>query len=331
MVESNIIDIHCHIASDAFFPPSFRSGIAENMAAVLRSNGISPDKEKIERLYSAKMQDPDCDRLIEEMDAAGIGLSVLLLPDFTFALRDCELTIEEMIDRHRAVMERHEDRLRAFVGVDPRWGQDGLTLFEKAIEEYGFHGLKLYPPCGYQPSDRLLYPYYEICSAGSLPVLVHIGATSPALPFDDARPLCVDHAAKDFPDVDFILAHGSVHYQDECAMLCRNRPNVFLDVSGFQGLDLSLLRSLFRRGVNHKILFGTDWPIFRLQGTQKDFVDRLRQGDAGFPAAMGAREKRSFLHGNAERILSKDVRFSVRDGASSSAEHHGLTGASTEP
>jgi uncharacterized protein len=93
--------------------------------------------------------------------------------------------------------------------------------------------MKLYPPCGYRLNDPLLYPYYEICAQYSLPVLSHIGATSPVLDFEIALPIYVDKPARDFPGVDFVLAHGSVHYPDECAMLCNNRPNIYIDVSGY--------------------------------------------------------------------------------------------------
>jgi uncharacterized protein len=204
-----------------------------------------------------------------------------------------------MVDHHRKVLLRHPNRLLAFAGIDPRWGQDGLSLFEKSIREYGFRGLKLYPPCGYRPDDRILYPYYELCAAYSIPVLTHTGATSPVLSFEESRPIYIDKPAKDFPTVDFILAHGCVHYPDECSMLCSHRPNVYLDVSGFEVSGSASLGALFQRGINHKILFGTDWPIFRMQGKQKDFVDRLKLD------LLPIQDKSGFFGGNARRILGK--------------------------
>ena len=300
----SIIDVHCHIASELFFPRSFLDGVADNMAATLQSRGLVPDRAKISRLYSSVMQDPLCDDLIREMDEAGIQESVLQLADFTFALRDSRITIAEMVDHHKQVVDRHPGRLRVFVGVDPRWGQDGLALFEKAIHEYRFHGLKLYPPCGYTPADRALYPYYEICQQHGLTVLTHVGATSPVLSFEEAQPLYIDRPARDFARVNFILAHGSVQYQEECAMLAINRPNVFIDVSGFAMTDVSLMRGVFQRGINHKILFGTDWPIFRLQGSQRDLVARLTGDSPAMPESMSERDRQMFFAGNAARLLS---------------------------
>ncbi len=307
-----LIDFHCHIASEMCFPPSFRNGIVDNIGVAMEAKGLPLTKEKIAKLIEGTLQDPLCDVLVNEMDEAGIKAAVLLLPDFTYALRDGTHTIEELIEHHRVVQKRHPGRFWVMVGVDPRWGQDGINLFERAISEYGFDGMKLYPPCGYTLSDKALWPYYEICSEYSLPVLSHIGASSAVLNGALAQPIFVEEAAKDFPGVDFVLAHGSIHYPDECAMLCSSRPNVYLDVSGYQTTDISELNRLLRRGISHKILFGTDWPIFRLQGRQVDFVKRL-DGRGVFPDSVLPLERQLFLHKNAERLLAKKIPHRSRD------------------
>jgi predicted TIM-barrel fold metal-dependent hydrolase len=297
---TEIVDFHCHIAAEMCFPPSFRAGVVDNMTLALASRGMPVTREKVARMHDATLQDPLCDELVAEMDEAGIGEAVLLLPDFTYALPDSTHTIEELIDHHKRVQDRHPGRFRVLVGVDPRWGSDGIALFERAVRDHGFDGMKLYPPCGYRLSDKLLYPFYEVCTELGLPVLTHIGATSPALEFEVAQPIYVDQPAKDFPGVDFVLAHGSVHYPDECAMLCNNRPNIYMDVSGYEREPMDGLARLFNRGIGHKLLFGTDWPIFRLQGRQEGFVERL-----DYPPTMSAVERDMFLSQNAVRLLSK--------------------------
>lgn len=307
MSESSIevIDFHCHIASVDYFPKSFLEGMSENISRAIGARGVPSSSTKVMQFIVARMQDPLCDQLVMEMDEAGIHKAVLLLPDFTYALKDCSLTIEEMIERHRRVLERHGGRFFSFVGVDPRWGRDGVTLFEKAVRDYGFRGLKLYPPCGYLPSDHSLYPFYEICEQYGLPVLTHIGATSPALPFEHAQPRYVERAAYEFPNIDFVLAHGSVHYAEECRMLCSHRPNMYMDVSGYEIADDANLRALFSRNLSHKVLFGTDWPIFRLQGSQAHWVRRLVRDEGMFPQGVLTPDKRGFFSETAMRLLSK--------------------------
>ena len=299
-----IVDGHAHVASTDFIPQSFIEGTVENFSLALAAQGIQTTREKLLELYLAKLQDHDCSLLTTEMVRAGIGQTVLLLPDFTYALRDAKLTIAEMIERHRSILEKWPETYRIFVGVDPRWEADGVALFERAVVQYGFHGLKLYPPCGYSPSDRNLYPFYEICATHGLPVVTHIGGTSPPLGFDTSHPLMIDQAARDFPTVNFILAHGGTTYLEQCAMMCAYRPNVFLDVSAYQSMSIQRLGDLFTRGINHKIIFGTDWPVFRLQGNQKSFIDALLS-DASPLRHLKSRELSAFFYETMTRLLAK--------------------------
>jgi predicted TIM-barrel fold metal-dependent hydrolase len=303
---TGITDAHCHVASTDFTPRSFIEGVVTNMLGALAARGLRPDRAKLLELYLAKMQDHDCRQLVAEMDEAGIERAILLLPDFTYALKDLPLTIEEMFERHRAILQSWPERFHVFAGVDPRWGEDGLRLFERAVNEYGFRGLKLYPPCGYSPSERMLYPFYEICAQRDLPVLSHTGGTSPSLAFETSRPICLDRAALDFPSVNFIIAHGSLSYVEESLMLCAYRPNVFLEVSGFQSRPVEALAPLFARGINHKMIFGTDWPVFRMQGRQSDFVRNLRGAESPL-RDLHLREVEGFFRGTIERLLTPEV------------------------
>lgn len=304
-----IIDAHCHIASEEHTPLSFIEGSVENMVAALSAQGVPVSAGKLLALFMNKMQDPLCDALVAEMQKAGIVRSVLLIADFTYALKDCKLTIAESFDRHREVLLRHPGKFEVFGGIDPRWGKDGVDLFERSLVEFGFSGFKMYPPCGFSPSDPALFPYYELCAEHHVPVLLHVGPTSPVLDFSVSSPFLLDTAARLFPTVNFILAHGAVSFVEECVMMCRFRPNVYLDISGYQaglGYDpsASAVRSIVSLGINHKILFGTDFPVFRLQGDQKTFVDILT-AENGPLSDLNEREMSLVLHRNIERLLEQ--------------------------
>jgi predicted TIM-barrel fold metal-dependent hydrolase len=307
----NIIDCHCHIASEEHTPGSFIDGSIANMVAALSAQGVPVTARKLTTMFLNKMQDPLCDGLVAEMEQAGISKTVLLAADFTYALRDCKLTIEETFLRHREVLLRHPGKFEVFGGMDPRWGKDGLALFERSLTEFGFRGFKVYPPCGFSPSDPALFPFYELCAHHQVPVLLHIGPTSPVLDFTVSSPFLLDEAARLFPGVNFILAHGAVSFVEECVMMCRFRPNVYLDISGYQstlGYDpsASAVRNIVSLGINHKVLFGTDFPVFRLQGEQVDFIDVLT-GENGALAQLNEREKSLVLSRNVERLLQQSV------------------------
>jgi len=306
-----IIDCHCHIAAEEHTPRSFIEGSIANMTAALTAQGVPVTNRKLMTMFLSKMQDPLCDGLVAEMADAGIVKSILLIADFTYALKDCVLTIEESFHKHREVLARHPGKFEVFGGVDPRWGKDGLALFERSLTEFGFRGLKLYPPCGFSPSDRTLFPYYELCAHYHVPVLLHIGPTSPVLDFTFSSPFLLDEAARLFPSVNFILAHGAVSFVEECTMMCRFRPNVYLDISGFEatlGYDPSAgaIKAITSLGLNHKVLFGTDFPVFRLQGEQKSFVETLMAED-GPLSDLNEREKLLIFNRNAQRLVEKAV------------------------
>jgi predicted TIM-barrel fold metal-dependent hydrolase len=86
-------------------------------------------------------------------------------------------------------------------------------------------------------------------------------------------------------------------------MMCAYRPNVFLDVSAYQSMSIQRLANLFTRGINHKIIFGTDWPVFRLQGNQKSFVDALLS-DASPLRQLKQRELSAFFYETMTRLLA---------------------------
>jgi uncharacterized protein len=312
-----VIDAHAHIAHEDFIPRSFVDGTIDNLLVAMQARGVPLPRAKVARMYEQRMQDPLCDTLVAEMDEAGIATSILLAADLTYALKDCRLTTDEGLRRHAEVKRRHGDRLEVFAGIDPRWGKDGVDLFERSLAEWGFRGLKVYPPCGFSPSDPALDPFYELCDAHRVPALVHIGPTSPVLGFSTTAPFLLDDAARRFPRVKFILAHGAVSFTEECAMLCSFRPNVHLDLSAFQGAICpgggpAAVKACVSRGINHKVLFGTDWPVFRMQADQKTFVEAVTT-DGGPLSTLPERERDMILHGNAERILGE---FSAIRGSS---------------
>jgi predicted TIM-barrel fold metal-dependent hydrolase len=278
-----IIDCHNHVASTTYLPKAFFDGWVKTIQASLGQT--SPEQERrLGELFERLNSDPECEQLERQMNEAGIDQAILLVIDFGLVFPSA-ITIEDAHMQVRSLIQR-SDRFIGFAGVDPRRGREGLDLFERAVGEWGFQGLKLYPPCGYSPSDPRLFPYYEICSARRMPVLTHVGPTSSAMSFQHTRPFDVDDAAFKFPGVNFILAHGGVMWHEEAGLLAQFRPNVFLDVSGFQSeLKGDRLRRILQghldRGLSRRLLFGTDWPIYRFFGAQANWVKAMRESAAG--------------------------------------------------
>jgi predicted TIM-barrel fold metal-dependent hydrolase len=301
-----IVDAQVNLATELAIPQAFLDDQAENAHHRMASHGYRMSRDKVYQRVMALYQDPDADSLVAEMDAAGVDQAILLAPDFTYAAK-CALSPPELAALHDRVRRRHPGRFEVFWGVDPRAGADGVALFERCVTEFGFAGLKLYPPCGYSPSDRRLYPYFEICAQRGLPVLSHTGPGWGPLDFTQGPPLLLDNAARDFPAVNFILGHGGVTHVEEAAYLCWHRPNVYLDISQFHSV-LSAdgwqthLNRLFRQGIDHKILFGTCWPAFRMAASLDQLVTEFTTGDTVFRDVKNSARRR-IMGGNVLRLL----------------------------
>lgn len=278
-----IVDGHCHLASARYFPDALFEGLARNNADRLQAADRPVPLDRLTAFIKSQYNDDHADRLVAEMDEAGIEQTVLLLPDFTHDM-PCPLPYDEMVAEHAQVKQRHAGRFFLFYGVDPRYGDEGIGRFKALVDRFGIDGVKLYPPCGYSPSDPALDPVYDMCGALGIPVLLHTGPTVPSLRFDFADPELIDRAAHAFPDVRFILAHGAVNHADKALYQAMFRPNVFLDASGFLGVPDSRLfaeqfQMLCSHQIAHKVIFGTDWPIFRGQGDLRSAVARFRADD----------------------------------------------------
>lgn len=314
----DIVDGHVHVASDRFIPRQFMTDVAANVEAVMTAHGHELRSGRALDILVEQNQDHDADRLVSEMDAAAVSQAVLLAPDFGLAMPS-SLTLEEVATAHHAIRLRHPGRFFFFAGVDPRRGREGIEFFASGIDRWDIDGLKLYPPCGFSPSDRMLDPYYEICRDRGLPVFIHTGPTVRSLEFDPAHPMNVDAAAVRFPGVDFVLGHGGVTHVSTAAYLAQYRMNVHLDIGGFAGGNFAggweeHLRGLFHSSLNDKVLFGTDWPLNRMSGGLRRLVGRFRGAD-GPLAGVSGREQKLVLAGNVRRLLAKRVAGPVMSGS----------------
>ena len=274
-----MIDIHAHFAYRDFFPDFYLTGIAEDILDrlpddVKETTGI----DYFKKVVLNNVNDRDCKKLFTQMEKAGIKQTVLLIIDFFFNTTDHPLALEEIYKAHYHIAREADGKLIIFTGIDPRRGEVGLTLLKKSIEEYGFRGLKLYPPSGFELTDHQLFPFYELCRDYQIPVLSHIGPTIKSMNHDSTFPRSIENFAENFPTLSFILGHGGILFFDESLQLMKKYKNIYADISGFQlvfhekEMVINKVKTLLKE-VPEQILFGTDWPLYNLKGSQKKWVD----------------------------------------------------------
>ena len=123
-----------------------------------------------------------------------------------------------------------------------------------------------------------------------LPMLIHQGTTfARAGSLLQARPILLDEIALRYPKLKIVIAHIGHPWFDEAIAVVRRHPHVYADVSALVSPPLAALpgarRSAIEYRVEHKLLFGTDFPFF----TARQTIDGLRSvtGDAFGPRHAG--------------------------------------------
>ncbi len=274
------------------------------------------DEERVKRRLP-DLWDPGGEKLISEMGEAGIDLSIIFPMDFGLAVNVGEafVSISEVNKAYADLSTKHPHRLVALVAVDPR-RKEAPFLVEQGIKDWKMRGLKLHPATGFYPSDPLTYPLYETVEKFGLPVIIHTGAAMHPLHSQYAQPVYVDKAAADFPGVNFVMAHMGYGWYAEAVSLAANKPNLYLDLSGWQRdfyahptafySTLRLALDMLGKG---RILFGSDWPFFKLLMSQKKWVESVKNlqslgEEAGFKFTED--EVRAIIGENAKTLFRLD-------------------------
>lgn len=187
--------------------------------------------------------------------------------------------------------------------------EDYLGKLDDWLSRKLIKGVKLYP--GYQhfyPNEERCKPVYELCLKHDVPVIFHSGdvligyVQNPKIKY--SHPIHVDDVATDFPDLKIVIAHMGNPWQIDCAELLYKNPNVYADISGlFEQYDIEKnYEELMRRkikdlvsytGAEHKLMYGTDWPLFPMKSYLK-FVKSL---------GLRGKELDNLLYGNAVKVF----------------------------
>lgn len=166
---------------------------------------------------------------------------------------------------------RDPERLIGFGSVDPS-DPAAIDELERMSSDLGLVGCKLGPI--YQDVDPLGPEFLRICAALQrleLPLLIHQGTTfARAGSLLRARPILLDEIALRFPELRIVIAHLGHPWFDEAIAVVRRHPFVFADISALVTRRWQLYQALLcavEYRVEHKLLFGTDFPFFGAQQT----------------------------------------------------------------
>ena len=186
-------------------------------------------------------EDLDAEGLIGIMDEYGIERSVVsALPN--------SLTLE--------AIRKHPDRVVGLVRVNPL-DEAAVELVNRAIEDWGFHGVKMNPLFNnFLPDSDAVDPVMEAAGCHCVPVLMHCGHPPWSLPWSFER------LADRFPDVTIVMAHmghGHIVYINGALDVAEDYGNIVVDTAGVA--MHSKIREAVERLGDNRVMYGSDMPL----------------------------------------------------------------------
>ena len=178
----------------------------------------------------------------------------------------------EAYDEFKETMNRFPGRFIGYANINPK-EEDAAAKVRQAAKD-GFKGIKLYPSSwtGLKVYDEPCYPVYDACKENDLLVFLHFGITiGGQADLRNGNPIDIQVPSKDYPDLNFIIAHFGAGWFREVLMMQYQTDNVYADSSGSNSwmkylpydIDLKqIFRKMITTGGSHKVLFGTDSTFF---------------------------------------------------------------------
>lgn len=243
------IDVHVHVEVDDHGHASLPTDLVEAASAYFKADGPRPDLDSIAAYYRERRM-----------------AAVVFTVDAETQLGQAPISSADIAEG----AARHNDVLIPFGSVDPR-RPDAVDRVRRLAEESGVRGFKFHPTVqGFDPSDERWYPVYAAIRDAGLVALFHTGQTGIGAGLPGGRgfrlalsnPILLDGVAADFPELQIVMAHPSVPWQDEALSVATHKHNTWIDLSGWSpkyfpdGLVRAANSSL--RG---RVLFGSDFPL----------------------------------------------------------------------
>lgn len=265
--------------------------IIDTHAHIGRMIGFNMTEEQL--LYSMEKYGIDFS-LVSNIEAAECAHNGMTIPRI---LQKSQLRVlKSTLD----IARRNPDKIGAVIWIKLMkldLNEEFLRVFDENREL--IYGIKLHPfHSRTAPDDSKLAPVYELARKYSLPVVSHTGGC------EEARSVHLYNAAKENPDINFVMVHmdlGTDH-MEAVDLMCR-LPNLYGDTTW---VDTAATLEAVRRAGSEKILFGTDNPI-----DGRDTLLHNKTGDRSlyqeyfneFRGQVSEEDYANIMYKNAQRIF----------------------------
>jgi len=240
------------------------------------------------------------DDMLRLMDASNIQMAFLL------AAKVGQLGLEGSwhipMSAVADAVNRHPDRFRGIIGIDPTQGMNGVRELDSAVRNHGFIGAHLYPHWfELAPDHARYYPFYAKCVELDVPIQMQVGQSMVYVPDRPlrsvGRPITLDAVACDFPELKLVGIHIGIPWADEMIMMAYKHRNVYIgtDAHAPKYWPASLVNFINTYGQD-KAIYGTDYPALSFERTRREIDDLgLRDGS-----------HRKLMFENAKRLYKID-------------------------
>jgi len=179
------------------------------------------------------------------MDKAGVDLLVVIAPYKQTFMPQGRVSCANIKsvrmgnDFVANLVKNLPDRLRGYAFITGLGDtEENLRELERAIQDLGLHGVKMFPNLGWYPDDPRMDPIYELIEDLRVPILFHSGVVpwisdihgqGPLLS-KYSRPVYYEGVVRKFPKLKIILAHMGWPWFMESITVAYLTPNIYLDL-----------------------------------------------------------------------------------------------------
>ncbi|MGO4857896.1 amidohydrolase family protein [Arthrobacter sp. 2MCAF14] len=255
------IDMHVHVEVDDHGHHALPPELVDAASKYFKTDGPRPGLDDIAEIY-------------RERKMAAVVFTV----DARRALNHLPNSSEEIA----VGAARNNDVLIPFGSVDPTTSTQALERARLLAGDYGVRGFKFHPTVqNFDPSEQQFYPLWDLLQSLGLPALFHTGQTGIGSGFSGgfgfklglSNPMLLDAVAADFPELQIIMAHPSVPWQDEAIAVATHKANVWIDLSGWSPKYFpEKLVQQANSVLQNKVLFGSDFPLITPDRWMNDFA-----------------------------------------------------------
>lgn len=201
---------------------------------------------------------------------------------------------------------RRPGKLIGFAPIDPS-AADASDRFDEAVT-LGMAGFVVSPiEQDLHPTDDSFVDFLSWCARIDRPVIVHSG------PFTFAQtdsilgqPILLDHAIRQLPDLRLIISRMGDPFIEQTFHLLEKHANVYADLAGVAARPGQLHRILLdahERGLTHKLLFGSDFPMLSPRQAALNFYAAHERGVGGKQPVLPREAVRSIVERDTLALL----------------------------